>query len=331
MNVLVTGATGFLGTNLVHELLKAGHSVRATGYPGSETKYIQVPGVEYEPADITDREAVIKLARDREVVYHVAGDTSFWKKNFARQRRINIEGTVNVAEACLAQGVKRMIHTSTLDVLGYSPEGAALTEETGKFNFNNIGYNYGESKLEAEIRFRAYLDKGLDGVIIYPGFMMGPYDFTLQIGRVFFDLKAGTIPGAPAGGGSVCHVTEVARAHIAAAEKGRRGEGYLCSGMDYTNVSYQELFKRMAWAADAKAPRLTLPRSVMVAYGYLSEFISEFTRKPPEMNPGMAHYMSSPQYSDSSKAIRELGYHVPPVEECIQSALDWYRSNGFTI
>ncbi len=333
MKCLVTGATGFLGTNLVHELVeRGGWEVRASGYPGSETKYIDHLPIEYVPADITNQEDVRRIVEGVEIVFHVAGDTSFWKKLFARQKRINVDGTRNIAEACLEFGVRRMIHTSTLDVLGYNPDGGTYNEETGYFNFDNMGYNYGETKVAAEeLLKKEFLPRGLDVVFTCPGFMMGPFDYALQLGRVFFDLKSGSIPGSPPGGGSVCHVREVARGHVAAAKKGRRGVGYLLAGHEHTNLNFKELFARMAAAVEAKGPRFVLPRGIFVAYGYLMEFISNFTGKPPEMNPGQARYMSCPQYALSDRAMEELDYAVPSVEKCITDALDWYRANGYEI
>jgi len=328
---LITGATGFLGTNLVHELVKQGWDVRASGMHGSEVKYIKDLPVELVFADITIADEVDKIVEGCDVVFHVAGDTSFWKKHFDRQKKINVDGTINVAEACLKHGVKRLIHTSTLDVLGFNPTGGSYDENTGRYNFDNMGYNYGDTKLEAEVRLRAYQSEALEIVFIYPGFMIGPYDYTLQIGRVFFDLAAGSLPGLLPGGGSYCHVTEVAKAHIAAAEKGRTGEGYLCAGMPHSNISHADMFCRMAKEIGASPPKFVIPRPAFIAYGYLCELLSRVTNKPPEINPGQARYMSSPQYAISGKAIRELGYQVPSVETCIQDAVAWYRQNGYKI
>jgi dihydroflavonol-4-reductase len=328
MKCLVTGATGFLGSNIVHELVKAGWDVRASGMHGSETQYIKDLPIELVMADITNAEEVDKLVQGCDIVFNVAADTSFWRHLFERQRRINVDGAINVAEACIRHGVKRLVHTSTLDLLGHDPSKRAITEATGSFNFDNMGYNYGETKLEAEKRLQAYNDKGLEVVFIYPGFMCGPYDYTLQLGRVFFDLKAGKIPGSPPGGSSFCHVTEVAKGHIAAATKGRPGEAYLCTGH---NLSYQEWFGLMAKAVDAKQPKHTLPRWAFVLYGQVCEWISELTRKAPDMNPGQARYLSSYQYMDCSKAQLELGYKVTSKDKMIRDALDWYRSNGFQI
>lgn len=300
---LVTGATGFLGTNLVHELVKHGWDVRASGMHGSETKYIKDLPVEILFADIRIAEEVDAIVEGCDYVFHVAADTSFWKRSFARQKRINVDGTINVAEACIKHNVKRLVHTSTLDVLGYNPTGGSYDELSGHYNFDNMGYNYGDTKREAEIRLRGYHNaNSLDVVFIYPGFMIGPYDYTLQLGRVFFDLADGKMPFSPPGGGSFCHVAEVARAQIKAAEKGRSGEGYLCAGMPDNNISYADMFGRMALAIDAKPPRLTSPKSVFVAYAQICEWLSELTNKAPDMNPGQARYMSCPHYALSYKA-----------------------------
>ena len=329
---LVTGATGFLGSNLVHELVKQGWDVRASGMHGSEIKYIKDLPIDIVFADITIAEEVDAIVEGCDYVFHVAADTSFWKRNFARQRAINVDGTINVANACVKHNVKRLIHTSTLDVLGYNPTGGSYDERSGHYNFNNMGYNYGDTKLEAEIRLRGYHDANtLDVVFIYPGFMIGPFDYTLQLGRVFFDLAEGKFPASPPGGGSFCHVTEVARAQIKAAEKGRRGEGYLCAGTQSNNIPYADMFARMALAIGAKPPRLTTPKAVFVAYGHICEWVAELTHKAPDMNPGQARYMSCPQYALSDKAQQELDYQVPSVEECIADALTWYRANGFHI
>ena len=328
---LVTGATGFLGTNLVHELVKEGWEVRASGMHGSDTTYLDKLPVEISLADITNPMEVDSIVKGCDCVFHVAGDTSFWKRNFERQRKINVDGSVNIAEASLKHGVQRIVHTSTLDVLGYNPTGGSYDETSGHYNYDNMGYNYGDTKLEAEVRMRAYHSSELEIVFIYPGFMMGPYDYTLQIGRVFFDLAEGKLPFLIPGGGSYCHVTEVAKAHIQAMVKGRAGEGYLCAGMPHTNLSHAEVFKRIALALNAKPPRFTLPKSAFVAYGYVCEWLSEITRSAPDMNPGQARYMSSPQHAISAKAIRELDYHVPELEKCILDSLSWYRENGFSI
>ena len=263
MKCTVIGATGFLGTNLVHELVKTGYEVSAFGLPGSNIKYIENLPVKITFGDVTNVFDVEKAVTGAEIVFNVAGDTSFWKKLFERQRKINIEGPANVAKACLEKGVRRMIHTSTVDVLGFNPQGLA-DENWDKYNYANTGYNYADTKREGEKIVRDYADKGLDAVIINPGSMIGPYDFTLQFGRLFADLRDGKVPGFLPGGAPWAHVTEVAKAHISAAEKGRKGERYICGGV---NETYKTVFSVIAAKMGAKPvsyTHLTLPTKRIV-------------------------------------------------------------------
>jgi len=322
---LVTGATGFLGANLVHALVEDGWDVRAFGLAGSETRYIRDLPIEIALGDITSEPDVDRAVAGTEVVFHLAGDTGWWKRNFERQRRINVDGAVNVARACRKHGVRRLVHTATVDALGYNPGGLA-TETWRLYNYGGTGYNYADTKREGERRVREFNGEGLDVVVIYPGSMIGPYDFTLQYGRLFFDLRDGKVPGCPPGGVSFGHVAAVAQAHISAARSGRPGEGYICAGV---NVTYKQLFQGIAGCFGKSAPRLVMPRPVFVAYGYAMEALSAVTGKPPEVDPGMARYMSVNAWYDSGKAVRELGYEVVPLDAMIRDAYEWYRQNGF--
>jgi len=324
MKCLVTGATGFLGTNLVHELVKEGWEVRALRRFGSIIKYIKSLPVEICFGDVTDSEEMDKAVQGMEVVFHVAGDTSWWKKNYNAQTHTNVDGPAIVARSCIKHGVRRLVHTSTCDALGYNPAG--LTDETwGNYTFAGMGYHYGDTKREGEINLRQFT-RDLEIVILNPGNLIGPYDFTLQFGRLFFDLRDGKLPGCPIGGGSYAHVREVAKAHIEAARRGRPGENYLCAGY---NITHREFFQTIAEKFGKSAPKVDIPQWVAVAYGYSSEFISNFTHKKPEVNPGMARYLSAHTYYDSSKAVRELDYKIVPLQEMIDDAYDWYKENGF--
>lgn len=305
--------------------------MRATGMHGSPASHIQRMGADVIFADVTSRAEVEPLVDGMDYVFNVAGDTSLWRRSNAQQWKVNVEGPAVVSNACLNAGVQRLIHTSTVDVFGYDPDGGPVDEDTGTFNFDNIGYHYGETKVAGDAQVRAVADKGLDVVLIHPGMMIGPYDHTLQMGRVFFDLKNGKMPGTPAGGSSFCHVTEVAQAHIAAAEKGRSGESYICGGDTHTNLTYLEVFERIAKAVGGEAPSRTFPEWAMVAYGSLCETLSFVTNQPPDMNPGMARYVSRPQYASSDKAIRELGYQISDIDVAIQDALAWYKEQNYAL
>jgi dihydroflavonol-4-reductase len=328
MKCLVTGATGFLGSNLVHQFVLEGWDVRASGMHGSETKHIRGLPIEIVFADITIAEEVDPLVKGCDVVFHVASDTSSWSKTKQRQREINVEGSINVAQACMKFGVSRMVHTSTTAVLGYDPQGGCVSEENADFNCDGLCFNYGETKYQAQKALEKLNQLGLDVVYMYPGFLIGPFDHSLQLGRVLLDLKKGKMPFSPGGGASFCHATEVAKAHIQAAIRGFSGEGYICAGLPTTNMSYHDFFTKMAFVIGVKPPKIKLGTRALVIYGYLCEFVSKFTGKAPRINPGQARYMSITHYSDSRKAVRELDYVVPIAEECIRDAVDWYQDQG---
>lgn len=329
MRCLVTGANGFLGTNLVIALCEQGWQVCASGRTPQANRFIAGLPIDYRPLDITDAQDVAAAVRDVDVVFHVAGDTSFWKPLYPQQRATNVDGTLNVARACLQQG-KRMVHTSTADVFGYREDGECV-DESGTFNFTGMDYHYGETKHEADRHLHRLHQQGLDVVLLHPGTIVGPYDHGLQMGRVFFDLKAGHIPACPPGGMSFCHATEVARAHVRAAEQGVAGRSYILAGMPHTNLLQKEMFALMAEAIGARAPTLVMPEWLFVAYAAGCEWLSYLTRKPPQINPGQAHYMSKPQRLTSARAIAELGYTVPSIETCINDAVRWYRENGYSL
>ncbi len=325
MKVFITGASGFLGTNIVHQCLEENWKVVAYSLPGPDTRYIEHPSVTIAHGDVCDYDSLCKHMKGVDAVIHTAGDTSFWKKRFDRQRKTNVEGPRTVMEAALQCGVKRVVHTSTVDALGFNPDGLA-DENWPNYNYGGWGYNYADTKREGEALALSYPDKGLDVVVINPGSMIGPNDHTLQFGRLFADLRDGKIPAVLPGGAPWAHVSEVARGHIAAIKKGKPGERYICGGI---NETYRYVFDCIASAVGAKAPRFTMTPWMTVAYGYLMEFISNFTREPPDLNPGQARYMSVfPKY-DSSKAERELGFKLVPIEDMVSDALDWYRDNGF--
>jgi len=325
MRVLITGASGFLGTNIVLACLEKGWKVKAFGLPGSNVKYIERPGVEMVFGDVADPDVVRKAMVGVDAVIHTAGDTSFWKRLFERQRRTNVDGVRTVMQACLDCGVKRVVHTSTVDVLGYDPNGLA-NEDWKDYNYANTGYNYADTKREGERIALSFVKKGLEVVVINPGSMIGPYDHTLQFGRLFKDIRDGKVPAVLPGGAPWAHVEEVARAHITAMEKGRTGERYICGGV---NETYKAVFSLIAKAVGVRPPGFTMTPWMTVGYGYLMEFISSFTDTPPDLNPGQARYMSVfPKY-DSSKAKTGLDFKCIPLHKMIDDAHRWYVENGF--
>lgn len=320
---LVTGGTGLLGINLARQLVKEGWDVRVLSRGEVNRKWLSDLPVTFFRGDVAS--PIDEAVAGREVVFHAAGDTGFWKKRFPAQWRTNVDGTVNVIEAARKAGVRRVVHTSTVDALGFDPNGIA-DESWTDFNLGRFGYHYAISKREAEKRALAFNGDGIEVVVIQPASMIGPYDVTLQYGRLFAELRDGKVPAIPGGGACFNDVRAVAEAHIAAADRGRPGERYICAG---EFVSYRRLFDAIARLMAVRAPRLVAPGWALIGYGWLAEALANFTGKAPDLNPGMAYYMSRNPVYDSGKAIAELGYRIDPFEQALDDAHKFLSENGF--
>ena len=322
---LVTGGTGLLGLNLVRRLVGEGWTVSVLSRGEANRNYLSDLPVTFFTGDIGTSEGLDRATAGQEVVFHVAGDTGWWNKRVAQQWRTNVDGTVNIIQSARRNGVRRVIHTSTVDTIGFNPGG--LADETWtEFNFDRFGYHYAVSKREAEKRALALNGDGIEVVAILPASMIGPYDVTLQYGRLFAELRDGKVAAVPCGGVSFNHVEAVANAHIAAADRGIPGERYICAGEALT---YRRLFESIAARMSVRAPRLTAPRWLLIGYGWADEAIASVTGKAPQINPGMAYYMSCNAFYSSDKAVATLGYRLVPLEQAIDDAHRFLLREGF--
>jgi len=322
---LVTGGTGLLGLNLVRQLAGEGWSVSVLSRGEANRRWLSDLPVTFFTGDVGDPAGLDAAVAGQEVVFHVAGDTGFWRRRYPAQWRTNVDGTVNVIEAARRAGVRRVVHTSTVDAIGFDPHGVA-DETWAEFNLGRFGYHYAVSKREAEKRALAFDGDGIEVVAIQPASMIGPYDVTLQFGRLFGELRDGKVAAVPGGGACFNDVRAVAEAHVAAADRGRAGERYICAG---ETITYRRLFEAIAKRMSVRAPRLTAPRWALIGYGWLAEAAAGFTGQPPEINPGMAYYMSCTPVYSSAKAVAELGYRIMPFEQSLDDAHRFLAENGF--
>jgi nucleoside-diphosphate-sugar epimerase len=318
----VTGGTGFIGGTLVELLAADGWRVTVLHRPTSDTNRLAKLGVSLAEGSVTDAAAVERaMPEGVDTVFHVAASLSFAAAGDAEQTRTNIGGTRNVVKTALAKHAHRLVHTSSVAAYGLH-DGPII--ETTRSNASASGINYFVSKALAEAEVRKGIDAGLDAVIINPGNVMGPGD-TDAWARLVRLVHAGKVPAVGGGGGSFCHVREVARAHIAASEKGRSGENYLLGGADATYLELMQVTQRIP---GGKAPRRAMPPAVMKAAGYLLPLVAKLTGGPADLTPAMARIMSSGVYIDCAKAIAELGYETVPLDEILADTCSWLKQEG---
>ena len=318
----VTGANGFVGLNLVQELLARGWRVIALHRAASDIKHLQRMQAERVAGDITDADSVRRaMPPDLDAVFHVAGDTNLWSRNNAMQDRINIDGTRNMVEAALKRRARRFLHTSSISAYGQRRGRLdERTEQRGKFS----PVNYNRSKHLAEEAVRAGMARGLDAVILNPGAILGPSD-TRNYARLVTLVAAGKLPGVPPGALPFCHVREVARAHVAAFEHGRRGENYLLGGAD---ASFLELVRAIGAALGKPVPARPTPAWVLQVLGAFGALGGVLSGKQPTLTPEMVLQATRELTCDCSKATRELGYRAVPLREMVDDCVAWLAAEG---
>lgn len=318
----VTGGTGFIGINLIELLVEEGWEVTALHRATSDLTYLKRFAVTLAEGSITDRESLQRaIPEDTDVVFHVAGDTSFWSKNNAQQDAINIDGTRNMVEVAASKGVGTFIHTSSNSAWGRAT--GEINEETPQEG-GRSWINYERSKYLGEREALRGVELGMKVVVLNPADTVGPYDANTW-GRLFFLLRDGDLPGVASGAVSATHVHDIVRAHLDAVTKGRSGEIYLLAGKTCDMVDF---VAEIARVSGAKVPR-QLPAWILKVYGRISVMIAAFTGKEPDVTPEIATMATTQGVTfRSDKAMRELGYRIQPRSVAIRDNYDWLVKEG---
>ncbi len=326
MKVLVTGATGFVGSALVRELLKDGQEVKVLVRQSSNTKNID--GLEFERAhgDVRDKEAVKAALKGCDTFYQTAALYEFWGPSKKDYYDVNVEGTKASLQAALEQGVSKVVHTSSVAALGGHGRDC-LAKEDAAFNLWKTGAHYNISKHLAEVEALKFAQMGLPVVVVNPGVVIGIRDIRpTPSGRVILDVLNKRTPGYMDGGLNYVDVEDAARGHILAAQKGRVGEKYILGN---ANMSLLEFFKLVGDVAGVQPPKLKFPYPAVLAMSYLYQFTAGITKRPPPMTPALARVTRMYMYFDSSKAVKELGFSQTPIRATVEKAANWFRENGY--
>lgn len=320
--ILVTGATGLVGNNLVRTLVERGSPVRVLVREGSDPWTLEGLPVEAAYGDVRDAEAVRRASRGVAGVIHAAALVHIGRTRLEEQRRVNVEGTRHVAEAALAAGV-RMVHVSSVDALGTKGRDEPADEDSPRVGVVSCGYTV--TKREAEEVVQTYVARGLDAVIVNPGFMLGPWDWKPSSGRMLLQIACGFTPLAPAGGCSFCDVRDVAGGILAAMERGRRGRNYILAGH---NMSYLDLWRLFAEVTGRRAPWFRAGPLLQILGGRFGDLWGRILGREGDLNSASVAMSSQYRYYTSARAESELGYRIRPAREPVEAAWQWFQQYG---
>lgn len=318
----VTGATGFLGLNVVEQLVARDWQVTALHRPTANITYLQKFPVNLVTGAIDDANSLKDaIPEGVDAVFHVAGDTSLWSGGDAQQNRTNIDGTRNMVDASLAADAKRFIHTSSIAAYGLIAE---PYDETTAQRGGEAWINYFRSKFHGEQEVRKGIDRGLDAVILNPPHIVGRYD-TSNWARMIVMVDRQKLPGVPPGGGSFTHGEAVAKAHLAAFERGRIGENYLLAGVD---SNYLEFIKIVGELLGRKVPKRAAPGFLLKTIGRINAVVAAVSGKEPDITPEGAALVCEHPYIASTKAKDELGFEAVGLRTMVEDSFNWLKQIG---
>jgi nucleoside-diphosphate-sugar epimerase len=318
----LTGATGFVGINIARQLVDKGWNVIALRRDTSNHAYLDRLPVEQVLGDILEPDTLTRaMPQHVDAVFHVAADLNTWSRRNAAQTAVNADGTSNLVAAALNRQAKRFILTSTISAYGH--QSTPVSESTVSIAPRSW-INYERSKWQAEEAVRRGQQQGLFTVIINPCAIFGPWD-THSWAQMIYLIRDGRLKGIPPGSVTINHVTEVAKAHLAAVEHGNNGDNYLLNG---EVISFADLFRMIADQIGVELRAKVMPAPLLKFIARIGTALAVFTGKPPEITPEMAALMCAHTRCDTDKAECVLGYQKVPVKTCVEDSIAWLRSES---
>jgi dihydroflavonol-4-reductase len=324
-SAFVTGGTGFLGRHLVEQLCAAGWTVTCFHRDSSDVSALKALPVSLRAGILHDPKSVAAaMPQAVDVIFHVAANTSPWKKNAAVQTRDNVEGTRAVIAAALEKDATRLVVTSSWAAYGLAlGDQPALTEES-PLRGGESWINYERTKYLAETEALAATARGLEVVVLEPPHIMGKYD-TVNWSRLIAMAHQGTLPGIPPGSGQFASGADVARSHIAAAEQGKSGERYLLPGAQAT---FLDVVKIVCELAGRPVTARVMPGFLISALAHAKAAVAIFTGKEPDITPESARMTVVNAAIVSHKAEEQLGHRVGPLREMVEESYRWLKEAG---
>ncbi|MCA9663579.1 MAG: NAD-dependent epimerase/dehydratase family protein [Myxococcales bacterium] len=330
--VLVTGAAGLVGANIVRRLLDDGHDVRAMVLPGADNRGVEGLEVEVVEADLRDPDAVRRAVKGCARVFHVGAKVSTTSPSAEEERAIwdtNVLGTRNVMRSALAADVERVVLTGSFSAIGFDPDTPSRPAHEGMPFFPFTDWlPYARTKVLAEHETLKAVIDGLDAVIAVATGVIGPYDYLpSRQGRALIDTVHGKMRAYIPGGSEFVSTADLTEGHMLAMARGRKGQRYLFST---AYMSLDDLLDHFCAVSGAKRPRLRLPPKLVAGVSslYSRPLARYFPKVPQRLTPGMVHIVSMHRRGDCTKAKEELGYQPTDIREAIRETYEFFLREG---
>jgi dihydroflavonol-4-reductase len=326
VKALLTGADGFLGSNLSRELLKRGIELRGTTQPGRDSWTLDGLAIERVETDILNLESVKAAMKGVDVVIHAAAATAIWPPRSEIVRRVNVDGTRNILDAAREIGIKKLVHVGTANSFAAGPMDRP-GDETGPYDAGQFELDYMDSKYEAHNMVKAAADAGdVPALEVNPTFMWGPFDRAPGPGKMILRVCRQEVPGAARGGRNCVSVQDVSVAIANALTRGRVGESYILGNV---NLDYETIFTTIARVVGAEIHPRVYPDWFVMLAGTSMSVVGALRRTEPVVSRAMAKISCGDHYYTAEKAVRELGLPQSPIEEAISVAYEWFLANGY--
>jgi dihydroflavonol-4-reductase len=324
--VVVTGATGHIGNVLTRRLTAQGQAVRALVMPDDDLRPLSGLDVEIVSGDVTDLASLESAFTGADIVFHLAGIVTIMSGMARVLERVNVGGVRNVAAACRAAGVRRLVYTSSVHAIAEPPQGTAI-DESQPFDPNRVLGDYARSKARATLLLLDEVAKGgLDAVICCPTGVIGPGDYGISnVGQLILDFASGQLKSYVSGAYDFVDVRDVARGLILAAEKGLKGRHYILSG---AQVQVLELMKELEKDIGYPAPTYRIPSAIARAAGVLASAYYRLLRRRPVFTAYSIDVLRSNSQVSSARAREELGFTSRPWRESIRDHVEWFRAEA---
>lgn len=322
MQILVTGASGYIGCELSHVLAQQGHTVHALVRSMKAAAILQHPNIKILRGDITDPASIAAAMAGCQQVYHTAGLVQIAAYDPGKFYRSNVSGTRHILDAALAHGIEKIVFTSSCGVWGFTGE-EIFTEKNGRIAPNDNDYEL--SKIMAEKLALSYVNKGLKVVIVNPSkvFGYGKHQHPCKVNynayiNSWVDKKWILAPWNLRVMSNLVFIRDVVNGHLLAMQKGRAGDRYILGG---ENLSLQQIVYTIRVLSGKKKFLLRIPTPVIFLWSIVELVKSKLSKRDPVIVPAAVSRLSKHAKYSSQLAIDRLGYRITPFKEAMKQTM----------